>query len=57
MASKPKIGRPKKPSRELREQFLKIRMSREEMDALKKAAPSGLTTWARSVLLRAAGRL
>jgi hypothetical protein len=56
MSKKPKIGRPKKPPRELREQFLKIRMSREEMDALKKAAPDGLTTWARNVLLSAAGK-
>ena len=54
MVRKPKMGRPKKPPREVREHFLKIRVSRDELDALNKAAPSGLTTWAREVLLGAA---
>lgn len=56
MARKPKIGRPKKSPRELRTLILKIRLSRDEHDALAKAATDELSTWARNVLLRAVGK-
>ncbi|MCI0351200.1 MAG: hypothetical protein L0Z53_17390 [Acidobacteriales bacterium] len=56
MARKPKMGRPKKPPREVRNTILQIRLSREEYDVLTKAATGELSTWARARLLRIAGR-
>jgi hypothetical protein len=56
MARKPKMGRPKKPPREVRNITLQIRLSRDEYATLAKAATDELSTWARAVLLRAAGK-
>jgi hypothetical protein len=55
MKKKRQRGRPKKSARDVRQIVLKIRLSRLEYRALDHAATVELSTWAREVLLRAAG--
>lgn len=52
-----KLGRPKKPKRELRAKPLRILLNddeRERIDAAAKSESMDTSTWARSVLLTAA---
>ena len=54
------MGRPKKPEGEVRENFLRIRLTLEERKTLDAAASAGgaeTSTWGREALLRLAKRL
>jgi hypothetical protein len=51
-----KLGRPKKPKGEVREQRIVIRVSIEELAQLNRGAPTNLTTWIRNLALAAARR-
>jgi hypothetical protein len=53
---KPRIGRPPKPTADLRELRMQIRVSRAELDAIEAAGQPNPSTWARGILLAAAAK-
>ena len=56
MKTTAKMGRPEKAPEERRENILKVCLTDEERDQLDHAADGKTSTWARSLLLRAAKR-
>ena len=56
MPAPSKIGRPKKPAKEVRKRVLRIRLSEIEYGELARSTDRDLSTWAREVLLRVAKR-
>jgi uncharacterized protein (DUF1778 family) len=51
-----RMGRPPKPADERQNARLEIRMTDAELALIEKAAKDRISTWARSVLVRAAKR-